>query len=86
MLLFVLEKRKLLLKREMIALLFRNAKICSAGIAIKFAGFGNPSWTLVQIKDLDTLGSTQAIAETHKILQMLRRMAPPEDPFPEVQL
>jgi hypothetical protein len=63
----------------------KNA-LCSACVAITLGEFGDTGWTVARIDSLNTLGSTQAIAETHKILQMLRQMAPPEDPFPEVQL
>jgi len=68
------------------AILQCKNSLCFACVAIKFGGFGDTGWTFAQIKSLDTLGSAQAVTETHKILQMLRQMAPLEDPFPEVQL
>jgi hypothetical protein len=58
--------------------------ICSACCAIKLAGFGDPWATLSRLRHSLPPDPYQAIGRTREILRNLRRMAPDEDPFPDV--
>jgi hypothetical protein len=61
----------------------KNA-LCSASIAIRLADLGDAGGTVAKICFRFPSNPRDAIAETRNTLELLRQMAPPEDPFPEI--